>query len=153
MVLTSKLAVQAAQFGIVLTVAALLLTQNRSAWLGAVVGVGLLGVLALRTTDGIELATRSWLVEGNPRAGVVLVHGFAAGKDDEKVVAVAADLLDFASKLDIPDITVIPVSALHGDNVVDRSENMPWYEGPPLLYHLEHVHVARAVHDLHARIA
>jgi bifunctional enzyme CysN/CysC len=70
--------------------------------------------------------------------------------DEAAFDAVAADLLDFASKLDIPDITVIPVSALHGDNVVDRSENMPWYEGPPLLYHLEHVHVAsdRNMHDV-----
>jgi sulfate adenylyltransferase subunit 1 (EFTu-like GTPase family) len=40
------------------------------------------------------------------------------------------------------DVTFIPISALHGDNVVDRSEKMPWYEGPPLLYHLEHVHIA-----------
>ena len=36
----------------------------------------------------------------------------------------------------------MPISALHGDNVVDRSERMPWYQGPSLLYHLEHVHVA-----------
>ncbi len=41
------------------------------------------------------------------------------------------------------DIQFIPISALHGDNVVERSEkNMPWYEGPSLLYHLEHVHIA-----------
>ena len=48
----------------------------------------------------------------------------------------------FAAKLDVPDLTVVPVSALHGDNVVTRSANMPWYEGPSLLHHLEHVHVA-----------
>src|SRR5437764_467338 len=48
----------------------------------------------------------------------------------------------WASKLDVTDITFIPISALHGDNVVDRSPNMPWYEGPSLLYELEHVHVA-----------
>ena len=40
------------------------------------------------------------------------------------------------------DVTFIPISALHGDNVVERSQNMTWYEGPSLLYHLEHVHVA-----------
>ena len=45
-------------------------------------------------------------------------------------------------ELDVKDITFIPMSALQGDNVVDRSSNMPWYEGPPLLYHLEHVLVA-----------
>ena len=48
----------------------------------------------------------------------------------------------FATKLNIPDLEVIPISALNGDNVVDRSEKMPWYSGPTLLHHLEHVHVA-----------
>jgi len=48
----------------------------------------------------------------------------------------------FASRLDIGDLTFIPISALHGDNVVDRSANMPWYDGPSLLHHLEHVHIA-----------
>ncbi|HEX6712855.1 MAG TPA: sulfate adenylyltransferase subunit CysN [Thermoleophilaceae bacterium] len=64
--------------------------------------------------------------------------------------AVVADFLEVAGKLDIPDVTLIPVSALNGDNVVDRSAEMPWYEGPPLLYHLEHVHVAsdRNHHDV-----
>ncbi|MGY1726203.1 sulfate adenylyltransferase subunit 1 [Geodermatophilus sp. SYSU D01062] len=48
----------------------------------------------------------------------------------------------FATKLSIHDLTVVPISALHGDNVVTRSENTPWYGGPSLLHHLEHVHVA-----------
>ncbi|GAA1783147.1 hypothetical protein GCM10009735_12570 [Actinomadura chokoriensis] len=48
----------------------------------------------------------------------------------------------FASKLDVTDLTFIPISALHGDNVVERSVNMPWYEGTSLLHHLEHVHIA-----------
>ena len=48
----------------------------------------------------------------------------------------------FATKLNIPDLEVIPISALKGDNVVERSESMPWYSGPTLLHHLEHVHVA-----------
>jgi bifunctional enzyme CysN/CysC len=55
---------------------------------------------------------------------------------------VAADFTDFASKLEVKDVTFIPISALNGDNVVDRSDNAPWYQGPPLLYHLEHVHIA-----------
>jgi bifunctional enzyme CysN/CysC len=55
---------------------------------------------------------------------------------------IAADFTDFASKLEVRDVTFIPISALNGDNVVDRSDNAPWYQGPPLLYHLEHVHVA-----------
>jgi bifunctional enzyme CysN/CysC len=48
----------------------------------------------------------------------------------------------FAARLNIQDVTFIPISALKGDNVVERSQNMPWYQGPPLLYHLEHVHIA-----------
>jgi len=48
----------------------------------------------------------------------------------------------FAAKLEAPDLTVVPVSALHGDNIVSRSANMPWYDGPSLLHHLENVHIA-----------
>ncbi len=47
----------------------------------------------------------------------------------------------FASKLSIPDIHYIPISALNGDNVVDRSAKTPWYEGSTLLYTLENVHI------------
>jgi bifunctional enzyme CysN/CysC len=72
------------------------------------------------------------------------------GFDEAAFQAVATDFRELANKLDIPDITLIPVSALNGDNIVDRSGEMPWYEGPPLLYHLEHVHVAsdRNLHDV-----
>ena len=49
---------------------------------------------------------------------------------------------EFAMRLDVPDLSFIPVSALKGDNVVDKSANMPWYEGPALLSHLETVHTA-----------
>jgi bifunctional enzyme CysN/CysC len=52
------------------------------------------------------------------------------------------EFTQFAAKLRVPDLTVMPVSALNGDNVVTRSENMPWYDGPSLLHHLENVHVA-----------
>ncbi|WP_407636856.1 sulfate adenylyltransferase subunit 1 [Hamadaea tsunoensis] len=55
---------------------------------------------------------------------------------------IADDFANFAAKLDAPDLTAIPISALHGDNIVGRSDNMPWYEGPSLLHHLEHVHIA-----------
>jgi bifunctional enzyme CysN/CysC len=48
----------------------------------------------------------------------------------------------FATKLDVGDLSFVPISALHGDNVVHRSENMPWYEGTSLLHHLEDVHIA-----------
>ena len=45
----------------------------------------------------------------------------------------------FAEKLEIGDLTFIPVSALRGDNVLEKSPDMPWYEGPPLLHHLENL--------------
>ena len=48
----------------------------------------------------------------------------------------------FATKLTIPDLTIVPISALLGDNVVSRSDNTPWYDGTSLLHHLEHIHVA-----------
>ncbi|GII21225.1 sulfate adenylyltransferase subunit CysN [Planosporangium mesophilum] len=56
--------------------------------------------------------------------------------------SIADEFTAFAAKLDVPDLTVVPISALKGDNIVTRSENMPWYEGPSLLHHLEHVHIA-----------
>ena len=48
----------------------------------------------------------------------------------------------FATRLEVPDLTFVPMSALHGDNVVERSENMPWFRGLPLLTHLEEIHIA-----------
>jgi sulfate adenylyltransferase large subunit len=55
---------------------------------------------------------------------------------------ICAEFSRFATKLEIGDLTFIPISALDGDNVVERSANMPWYDGPSLLHHLEHVHIA-----------
>ncbi|GAA0402359.1 MULTISPECIES: sulfate adenylyltransferase subunit CysN [Micromonospora] len=55
---------------------------------------------------------------------------------------IADEFTAFAAKLDVPDLTVVPISALKGDNIVTRSESMPWYEGPALLHHLERVHIA-----------
>jgi bifunctional enzyme CysN/CysC/sulfate adenylyltransferase subunit 1 len=62
---------------------------------------------------------------------------------DEKVFeSIKAEFRDFARKLDVSDLTFVPISALHGDNVVDRSTNMPWYQGSSILHHLEEVHIA-----------
>ena len=55
---------------------------------------------------------------------------------------IVSDFKAFSSKLDIKDIQFIPISALNGDNVVNRSKNMDWYEGSTLMYHLEHVHIS-----------
>jgi len=56
--------------------------------------------------------------------------------------SIADEFTSFAAKLEAPDLAVVPISALHGDNIVTRSSRMPWYEGPSLLHHLERVHIA-----------
>jgi sulfate adenylyltransferase subunit 1 len=58
---------------------------------------------------------------------------------------------DFASKLDIPDIRFIPISALKGDNVVNKSETMDWYDGSTLLYTLENVQINADLNHVDAR--
>ncbi len=55
---------------------------------------------------------------------------------------IQTEFADWAAKLDVHDIQFIPISALHGDNVVTRSIAMPWYQGPSLLYQLENVYIA-----------
>jgi bifunctional enzyme CysN/CysC len=61
---------------------------------------------------------------------------------DQKVFnQIVADYKAFAAKLSVQDIVFIPISALKGDNVVDKSNNMPWYDGSTLLHHLENVNV------------
>jgi bifunctional enzyme CysN/CysC len=63
--------------------------------------------------------------------------------DEERFRSIVADFSAFADTLlEVADVTFIPMSALQGDNVVDRSDAMPWYEGLPLLEHLETVHIA-----------
>tara|TARA_Y100000741_G_scaffold79649_2_gene58268 strand:- start:74 stop:1330 length:1257 start_codon:yes stop_codon:yes gene_type:complete len=71
--------------------------------------------------------------------------------DEKAFTAVKEEFRSFAMKLDISDLTFIPVSALHGDNVVERSINMPWYEGSSLLHHLEEVHIASDRNHIDAR--
>ena len=60
----------------------------------------------------------------------------------ERFEEIRAEFRAFAAKLQVADLTFIPISALVGDNVVETSANMPWYEGRSLLHHLEDLHVA-----------
>jgi bifunctional enzyme CysN/CysC len=64
------------------------------------------------------------------------------GYDHERFDEIVDEFRSFAAKLDITDLTFIPISALDGDNVVSRSANMAWFEGSSLLHHLETVHIA-----------
>ena len=60
---------------------------------------------------------------------------------EEAFEKIKDDFSSFSHRLDVKDIEFIPMSALVGDNVVDRSKNMDWYDGPTLLYTLENVHI------------
>ena len=65
---------------------------------------------------------------------------------------IVQDFKDFASRLDsVVEVTFIPVSALLGDNIVDKSGNMPWYQGSTLLYHLETVYIGSDANHVDAR--
>jgi bifunctional enzyme CysN/CysC len=59
----------------------------------------------------------------------------------ERFEEIRQEFAAFAAKLDIADVTAIPLSALLGDNVVNESANTPWYDGPSLLHHLESVEI------------
>ncbi len=62
--------------------------------------------------------------------------------DEDVYESIKDDFRGFATRLDVADVTFVPISALRGDNVVERSANMPWYPGLPLLTLLEQVHIA-----------
>ena len=62
--------------------------------------------------------------------------------DQRRFEQIRSEFQDFATRLEIADMTFIPISALNGDNVVDRSTEMTWYGGSSLLHHLEEVHIA-----------
>ena len=65
---------------------------------------------------------------------------------------IVQDFHEFASRLDdIAEITAIPLSALNGDNVVEKSDKMPWFKGPSLLYHLETVYTGGTENHVDAR--
>jgi len=70
----------------------------------------------------------------------------------ERFEEIKAEFRGFAMKLECHDLSFVPISALHGDNVVTRSDNSPWYEGAPLLHHLEEVHIASDRNLIDARL-
>jgi bifunctional enzyme CysN/CysC len=61
--------------------------------------------------------------------------------DQQTFEQISDEFTEWAAKLAIPDMTFIPISALHGDNVTQHSPNTPWFGGPTLLHHLEHVYI------------
>lgn len=83
---------------------------------------------------------------GIPRLVVAVNKMDLVDYDEATYEAIRAEFTDFAAKLEVHDVTFVPLSALKGDNVVNRAadstDSMPWYTGPSLLDHLENVHIA-----------
>jgi sulfate adenylyltransferase subunit 1 len=65
--------------------------------------------------------------------------------------AIKKDYKEFSAKLAVKDVTFIPISALNGDNVVEKSAFMDWYQGTTLMYHLENVHIGNDNNLIDAR--
>jgi len=78
---------------------------------------------------------------GIPHIVVAVNKMDLVGYDEATYEAIKRDFSEFAAKLQFPDLHFIPVSALKGDNVVERSANMPWFNGEPLLEYLENVYI------------
>lgn len=70
---------------------------------------------------------------------------------EERFNEIVKEYKSFAAKLNVPDIRFVPISALNGDNVVNRSENMPWYDGETMLHTLETIHIASDQDHINAR--
>jgi sulfate adenylyltransferase subunit 1 len=70
---------------------------------------------------------------------------------EEVYNTIVAQFEEFSSKLYVKDIRYIPISALKGDNVVNRSETMTWYQGAPLLHNLETLHISSDINKIDAR--
>ncbi|WP_440220064.1 adenylyl-sulfate kinase [Dietzia sp. MNB45] len=83
---------------------------------------------------------------GIPRLVVAVNKMDLVDYDEATFEAIRTEFTDFAAKLEVHDVTFVPLSALKGDNVVNRAvdsiDSMPWYTGPALLDHLENVHIA-----------
>ena len=70
---------------------------------------------------------------------------------EEKFETIKTEYKEFATKLNVKDVHFIPISALIGDNVVHKSEAMPWYEGTTLMYLLENIHIANDANHIDGR--
>lgn len=105
-----------------------------------------LAIILIDARHGVQTQTRrhSFIVSllGLKHVVVAINKMDLVGFSQERFEQIKADYTGFIAKLGIADVQFIPMSALKGDNVVDKSAAMPWYEGRPLLSHLETVHIA-----------
>lgn len=88
---------------------------------------------------------------GIPHAVVCVNKMDLVNYDKEIYDKIVNDFKAFSSKLEIKDVQFVPISALNGDNVVNRSKKMTWYEGSTLLYHLENVHISSDYNKIDCR--
>jgi bifunctional enzyme CysN/CysC len=105
-----------------------------------------LAIILIDARHGVQTQTRrhSFIVSllGIRHVVVAINKMDLVGFSQEVFERIKADYTGFVAKLNLPDITFIPMSALKGDNVASKSDATPWYSGPPLLDHLETVHIA-----------
>ncbi len=81
----------------------------------------------------------------------VLIKWILVDYSEEAYNKVIDQFEEFSSKLLVKDVRFIPISALNGDNVVNRSKNMDWYQGAPLLHTLETMHISSDINKVDAR--
>jgi bifunctional enzyme CysN/CysC len=105
-----------------------------------------LAVILIDARYGVQTQTRrhSFIVSllGIRHVVVAINKMDLVGFSEEVFERIKGEYTGFVAKLNLPDITFIPMSALKGDNVAAKSDATPWYSGPPLLDHLETVHIA-----------
>jgi len=105
-----------------------------------------LAVILIDARHGVQTQTRrhSFIVSllGIRHVVVAVNKMDLVGYSRDVFERIKDEYTGFVAKLDLPDVTFIPMSALKGDNVASKSDAMPWYPGPPLLDHLETVHIA-----------
>jgi len=108
-----------------------------------------LAVILIDARKGVLVQTRrhSYLAHliGIPRIVLAVNKMDLVGYARASFEAIVSEYREFAARLGIADITAIPLSAVHGDNVITAGTNMPWYRGPTLLQHLETVEVDAAL--------
>lgn len=105
-----------------------------------------LAIVLVDARTGVVEQTRrhSLLVSllGVPHLVICVNKMDLVGYDQKRFDEIRTEFEEFASRLELQDVTFLPISALAGDNVVTRSTNMDWFEGPTLLHHLENIYTA-----------
>ncbi len=114
-----------------------------------------LAIILIDARNGVvEQTCRHSLIAsllGIPHIVVCVNKMDLADYSQEAFSRIVSDYKSFADRLNTKDIHFIPISALDGDNVVNRSENMAWYQGPTLLYLLETIHIGSDINHIDAR--